>query len=154
MSNFVYGYVETLNLPSVIKDIEQVVVSQPLGLITRSTDSLYNFPPSLIPQGDNVIVFFICDSKQGNTASYLLDPLDYVADLLNGLPREARKRRELLMGLITEIFKLQHVEKLYVALTEVEEIESVATLSLEELKEVTVNNYEAPPNVLYIVEKC
>ncbi len=153
MSNFVYGYVETLNLPSVIKDIEQIVVNQPLGLITGSIDSLYNFPPSLLPHGNNVMVFSICDSKQSNTASCLLDTLDYVVDLSNGLPRETRKRWELLLGLLSEIFKLEQVEKLYVALTEVEEIESVATLSLEELKEVTINNYEAPPNVLYIVEK-
>ncbi len=51
------------------------------------------------------------------------------------------------------MFRLEQVEKLYVAMTEVEEIESIVALSLEELKEVTINNYEGPPNVLYIVEK-
>lgn len=99
------------------------------------------------------MIFSICDSKQDNTARNLLYSLDYAADLSSGLPREAKKRRELLLDLISEIFNLEQVEKLYVALTEVEEIESVATLSLEELKEVTINNYEGPPNILYIVEK-
>lgn len=153
MSNFVYGYVETLNRPSAIENIEQIVANQPLGLITGSVDSLYNFPPNLLPHGSNIIVFSICDSKQHNTASVLLDSLNYVADLSSGLPREAKKRRELLMSLISRIFNLEQVEKLCVALTEVEEIESIAALSLEKLKDVTINNYEGPPNVLYIVEK-
>lgn len=153
MSNFVYGYVETSNLPSVIKDVEQIVATQSLGLITHSSDRLYDFPSSFLPRGDNALIFSICDSKQSNTAEYLLDTLDYVADLPNSLPREARKRRELLLGLISEIFNLEQVEKLYIVLIEVQGIEAVAAISLEDLKEETLNNYEGPPNVLYIVEK-
>ena len=153
MSNFVCGYIETSNLPSTIKDVEQIVVSQSLGLITRPPDALYDFPSSLLPRGDNALIFSICDSKQSNTAQYLLDNLDYVADLPNSLPRESRKRRELLLGLISEIFNLEQVEKLYIVLIEVQGIEAIAAISLEDLKEEILNKYEGPPNVLYIVEK-
>ena len=153
MSNFVYGYVETSNLASAIKDVEQIVASQSLGLITLSSDGLYDFPSSFLPRGDNALIFSICASKQSNTAEYLLESLDFVADLPNSLPREARKRRELLLGLISEIFNLEQVEKLYIVLIEVQGIEAVASISLEDLKEKTLNHYEGPPNVLYIVEK-
>jgi len=153
MSNFVYGYIETSNLPSVIKDVEQIVARQSLGLITHSSDRLYDFPSSFLPRGDNALIFSICDSKQTNVAEYLLDVHDFVADLPNSLPREARKRRELLLGLISEIFNLEQVEKLYIVFIEVQGIEAIAAISLEDLKEETLNKYEGPPNVLYIVEK-
>ncbi len=153
MSNFVYGYVETSNLPSVIQDVEQIVANQSLGLTTHSSDRLYDFPSSFLPRGYNALIFSICDSKQSNTAEYLLDSLNFVADLPYSLPREAKKRRELLLDLISEIFNLEQVEKLYIVLIEVQGIEAIAAVSLEDLKEETLNNYEGPPNVLYIVEK-
>ncbi len=148
-----YGYVETANLPSVIQDVEQIVANQSLGLTTHSSDILYDFPSSFLPRGDNALIFSICDSKQSNVAEYLLDSLNFVADLPNSLPREAKKRRELLLDLISEIFNLEQVEKLYIVLIEVQGIEAIAAISLEDLKEETLNNYEGPPNVLYIVEK-
>lgn len=153
MSNFVYGYIATSNKSALLDEIRSIMSNQTLGFIVDSPEHLYNFPTSQLPQSDDVLVFNICDSKNANTASILLESLDFVVDTGNGLLREARDRRKLLLNLISGIFKLKQVEKIYVALTEIEEIEAVVTISLTEFIEAIANNYDGPPNILYIIEK-
>ncbi len=154
MSNYVYGYLIASNMSTVTKDIKQIVEDHGLGLSIKSANDLINFPSCYFPTSNNALVFYVADAVGGNTAQYLLSGLNYVVELDNGLPQKARARYELLCDVIIKIVKLEEVEKLYIALTDNQEIESVTTVSVEKLKEIIINDfidYGAAPNILYIV---
>lgn len=153
MSNFVYGYLIASDMSFVAKDIKQIVEGHGLGLSIEAEDDLINFPSYYLPASNNALVFYIADAVGENTAQYLLESLDFVVELENGLPQNARERYELLCDVIIQIVNLKEVEKLYIALTDNQEIESVTTVSVEKLKETIINDfdYTAPPNILYII---
>ena len=162
MSNYVYGYLVTPNQASALEDIQHIVDSQILGFLIETQDQLFNFPAPCLPIGNDNIVFYIADGKDTNVAQFLLDGWDYVVNpgdiWSNDLPQEARKRREILIDLLIQLVQLDQIDKLYVALTDNQEIEAVKTVFLENLRETILNdcekgNHGTPPNVLYIVEK-
>ena len=153
MSNDVRGYIELLDGADLAPSINAIEQKYDIGIGAITNDELYNFPPSTLPDSNRInFIFVIGDDNQYYNASYLIDYLDYAPEADIGFPVGARDRLNILLDTLAEMFKTTNAQKMVVALTDCNQIETIKKIKLSELYDVIhadFEEYQAPPDTLY-----
>ncbi|WP_455813235.1 hypothetical protein [Pseudomonas graminis] len=152
MSNDVRGYIAPA-LTSAEKDSLQSYTSQSeIGIVVISQDELYNFPLEYTPLNAEM-AFRIGDRPDYPNATYLIDYDEYSPGRLHhGFPPGGKDRLNILLDTLVNMIKLTNAEKMVVALTECNQIETIKKITLSELYDVIhadFEKYQAPPDTLY-----
>lgn len=156
MSNFVYGYAVLAGAKQQFQDIKKLIEAElPIGVHPTTKGELFGFEESEMP-GESEFVFLVGDSPESDVASYLIDFIDYVEGGNIGLPLSGKDRLEILHAFVQKLFVTCAASKVLLAVTDSSQIEERKPVALEEFFEVLVSDFEEyddPPDCLYIIEK-
>lgn len=158
MSNFVYGYVKTV-APDIqlVEKMKNIAKEHLIGIRPINVGELYGFPEELKPSEseESIYCFDITDGPEKGSAEYLIDFVDYAEEANFELPKKGLERLAILLEVIKDIISLENTEKVVVAMTESNEIESTLRVRLGKIADAIVNDFVeyAPPNKIYVVEK-
>lgn len=160
MSETVIGYINSVEETELIGLEEEVQSATSFGFRFLSDLKLYNYPEDIL-QRDDIVQFVISDSNGSNTATILLDELDYDPDYRSESDFQ-KKFPPLLKDRILEITKIincllrkELVSELGFSISFCDEIEQVKRCSMESMESVVVVDCmeSCPPNTLYVIEK-
>lgn len=153
MSNDVYGYVDSVE-PSVREKLSQLLQTHAgnnrLGFTSIPREDVYGLPPELAPS-EGAACFRVSDSPGKASASYLVDMVDYCADV--GLPRSGQARLDMLLSWIEAVGTEPSVDRMVIAMSDGNEVEGVSLLEVQQLRARLHADFEAcaPPNRAYVV---
>lgn len=152
MSNDVCGYI----LPCFDKDTEEAmdtyISNCDVGISKITVQELYNFPlqPALT---DDTFSFLIGDRPGYPNATYLIDYDEYDPQENNiGFPAGAKERLNILLDVLEDMFRVANAQKMVVAITECNQIETIKEIKISEMRNVIhadFEEYQAPPDTLY-----
>jgi hypothetical protein len=154
MSNSVYGYFYTDSTEKVAEFLRTENRHLRLGIFQIHPSELYNYPAHLLPeQSEKLYCFIIGDNPESRNATYLVDGYDYapIADI--ALPLKSGDRIGLLAELLHCLMTLTCDGRLYVAITDCDQIERTKNVRSRDIKEVLLNDIgtEGPPDILYCI---
>lgn len=152
MSNDVCGYIS----PSLSREreeiLEEYISSKEIGISEITAEQLYNFPTEFILSED-FFVFLIGDRPGYPNATYLIDYDEYDHETSDiGFPPGAKVRLNILLDTLVDMFRITNAQKMVVALTECNQIDTIKRIKLSELYDVIhadFEEYQAPPDTLY-----
>lgn len=152
MSNDVCGYIS----PSLSREreeiLEEYISSKEIGISEITAEQLYNFPTEFTPSED-FFVFLIGDRSGYPNATYLIDYDEYDPETSGiGFPPGAKVRLNILLDTLVDMFRITNAQKMVVALTECNQIDTIKRIKLSELYDVIhadFEEYQAPPDTLY-----
>jgi hypothetical protein len=152
MSNDVCGYI----FPSLSREkeeiLEEYISSKEIGISEITAEQLYNFPTEFIPSED-FFAFLIGDRPGYPNATYLIDYDEYDPETSDiGFPPGAKVRLNILLDTLVDMFRITNAQKMVVALTECNQIDTIKRIKLSELYDVIhadFEEYQAPPDTLY-----
>lgn len=152
MSNDVYGYLlpaNSVTSESLAKQMKLCARKRGIGVARLRSDEVYGLPSALMPD-EAAVCFRISDSLVKTTASYLVDMVDYEADI--GLPRSGYER---LGRLISWIEDMVGYATVVVAMSDDNEVAEVSRLCVSDLNSRLRQDFEdyAPPNRVYVVSR-
>lgn len=151
MSNDVCGYIYFSLSQEVMGDLQDYIYKSEVGITQINKEELYNFPEYLLPTECSYI-FLIGDRPNYPNASYLIDYNDYCPGSDIGFPVQAKERLEILINILSDIFRIANATKMVVAITECNQIQTIKKVKLSELCDVIHADFEesqAPPDTLY-----
>lgn len=155
MSNDVCGFIEP-PLSQEVKDaLNEYINGLEIGISDIRRDQLYNFPDDMLSM-DNSYSFLIGDKKGYPNASYLIDFITYAPEANIGFPNGAKERLEILLDTLVNMFSITNAQKMVVALTECNQIETIKKIKISQLYDVVVadfEEYQAPPDTLYEISR-
>lgn len=153
MSNDVRGYIELLDRANLTLSINTIEQKHDVGIGAITVDELYNFPSSTLPNSNKInFIFVIGDDNKYYNASYLIDYLDYAPEADIGFPVGAKDRLNILLDTLADMLKMANVQKMVVALTDCNQIETIKRINFSEMRDVIhadFEAYQAPPDTLY-----
>ena len=125
-----------------------------LGITFHSREELYGFPEHIRPQG-SCLCFWLGDRPGYNTASYLIDYVDYAPEAEIGMPRKGADRLALLVKCLRDMLTHPQVCELVSAMMECGQIDASEEVVLSGLERVLERDFkkQAPPNKLYRIRK-
>ncbi|NKG31771.1 hypothetical protein FVB43_17220 [Erwinia rhapontici] len=152
MSNDVCGYLEpALGFNEMVSLMEYIENSQ-LNIRPIKAGELFNYPSEFFPK-DAFFLFDIADCHGAINATYLIDYDQYDPDSSDiGFPGDPKERLNILLDTLVDMIKLTNAEKMVVAMTECNQIETIKKITLSELYDVIhadFEKYQAPPDTLY-----
>lgn len=151
MSNDVCGYIELPLSYEVNALLEGYISEQTVGISSITKDELYNFPKELLPSVDSYI-FLIGDSVGYPNASYLIDYLNYAPEADIGFPTDGKERLDILLDVLSDMFRITYSKRMVIALTECNQIEKIKKINFTEMRDIIhadFEEYQAPPDTLY-----
>lgn len=165
MSHFIYGCISTSRVADDLSALQQKLEYQ-YGVGIRFcwvTDKevrdprfqLHHFPTSVIPESAH-LRFVITDSPENDdTASYLIDGLDYAEEASLTLPYASRDRLILLSDVVSSLFQMCETEALAVLVTESCECDAIVQQSIGQWKDQLLSDFEssAPSCKLYVLTR-
>jgi len=157
MSNSVYGYFYFDNTINVTEELRVSKRPTSLGLFQIHPSELYNFPPDLLPRKNTKpYCFLIGDNPSTRNATYLVDGYDYESSAGIALPLKSADRIELLADLLEDLMALSGDRRLYVAITDCDQIEKTKRIPSQEIKDELLKDIgtEGPPDTLYCLRSC
>lgn len=152
MSNDVCGYL--VPSPGVNEEValRKYISNSNLNIQLIKSDELFGYPSEFIPTGD-VFIFDIADGPNSINATYLIDYDEYDPETSDiGFPPRGKDRLNILLDTLVDMIKLANAEKMVVALTECNQIQTIRKIKLSELYDVIhadFEEYQAPPDTLY-----
>lgn len=153
MSNDVRGYIELPNKVDISASIDSIANKNDIGIGLIQINELYNFPEPTLPEKErDNFLFVIGDDNQYYNASYLIDYMDYAPEADIGFPTDAKERLNILLNTLSDMFNVTNTQKMVIALTECNQIETVKKIKFSELYDVIHADFEecqAPPDTLY-----
>ncbi len=156
MSNQAYGYICFENISYFTKLKEHIERKYSVGIFEIERTHLHGFPLRIQPKPeDNVKYIAIGDSPENSDASFLLSDFDYADSIGIALPLKAFERKKMMADLVYEISKFNGVNKIGIALTDMNQVEDIKTVDESELFNVLLNDFYEyyPPDCLYIIKK-
>lgn len=160
MTNHIYGFVqprEQAESSQLLLSLSEIDSQTMLGFFIENLSDLYGFPEAIKQDAKdtNSVVFYIGDNKERKEATYLIDGLDYAPEARITLPKKSNDRIELLVSFILRIAHVETVKRVFVAMTENNEIDSVIKVNWENFHNLLLGDCKVagPPNILYIIGK-
>lgn len=152
MSNDVYGYIELRSNKDELFPLMNYISSCSLNIRKISKEELFGFPVELMPD-KNAFVFDIADGPNSINATYLIDYNEYDPETSTiGFPPGAKDRLNILVDTLSDLFNITNAQRMVVALTVCNQIETVKKIKFTELYNVIhadFEEYQAPPDTLY-----
>lgn len=156
MSNFVYGYAIIDNGVESVFDIKKILeLKYSIGIYIIDNDELIGFPDEKLPPKE-AFKFMIGDNKKSKNAQKLIDLWDYDPDASGiELPVNGKQRLKILTDCINDLFTLFNATKVFLAITDWDELEEEKYLSRGSLYKTLLNDCDlhSPfPSCLYIID--
>lgn len=152
MSNDVYGYLVPSLGVNEAATLERYISESSLNIRSIKSDELFGYPPDFIP-ANNLFIFDIGDGPNSINATYLIDYDEYDPETSDiGFPPGAKDRLNILLDTLVDMIRIANAQKMVVALTECNQIETVKKIRLSALYDVIhadFEEYQAPPDTLY-----
>lgn len=152
MSNDVYGYLVPSLGDSEMAALKVYISKSSLNIQLIKSDELFGYPPDFVPTGD-LFIFDIADGPNSTNATYLIDYDEYDPETSDiGFPPGAKDRLNILLDTLADMVRITNAQKMVVALTECNQIETIKKIKLSELYDVIhadFEEYQAPPDTLY-----
>lgn len=152
MSNDVCGYIFSSLIRERKEILEEYISSREIGISKITGEQLHNFPTEFVPS-DDVFIFLIGDRPGYPNATYLIDYDEYDPETSDiGFPPGAKDRLNILLDTLADMFRITNAQKMVVALTECNQIETIKKIKISELYDVIhadFEEYQAPPDTLY-----
>ena len=152
MSNDICGYIYPPLDREVENALSKYISGSKIGISQITREELYNFPSGFIPP-DGLFYFLIGDRPSYPNATYLIDYNEYDPDTSDiGFPPGAKERLSILVDTLNYMFKITNAQRMVVALTECNQIETIKKINISELYDVIHADfefYQSPPDTLY-----
>jgi hypothetical protein len=152
MSNEIYGFADLPDRPDLPTVLNALRKLTPLGVFNVSENDLVEFPSELRPN-INSFVFVIGDSPESMNAEYILDYQNYDPQSVIRLPINADERLSLLTNILVYLFTDMNCERIAVALTECNQVDSVEHLNASQMLQVFKQDCStgSPPCMIYVI---
>lgn len=152
MSNDVYGYIKPVLKESYLALLQCYIENSSINIQLITKEELFNYPSEYYPE-DNCFIFDIADGSGSINATYLIDYCEYDPETSDiGFPSDPKERLNILLDTLVDMIKITNAEKMVVAITECNQIETIKRIKLSELYQVIhadFEEYQAPPDTLY-----
>ncbi len=160
MSEYIIGYVNSLQKSELISLESDIRKETTFGFKFEEELSLYNYPESLLSR-DDIVQFVISDSYDSNTATILLHGCDYAPesesenDFQRQFPSLLKDRILEITKIIKFLLNTEAIQELGVSLSLCDEIAQVKYSSMESFESLVVADCikSCPPNTLYMIDK-
>lgn len=152
MSNDVYGYLSPSLGSGEMIALRQYISESSVNIQLITAAELYGYPSNFAPT-DDLFIFDIADGPNSINATYLIDYDEYDPETSDiGFPPGAKDRLNILLDTLVDMIKITNAQKMIVALTECNQIETIKRIKCSEIYDVIhadFEEYQAPPDTLY-----
>lgn len=148
LNNYIDGYFEDMRDKNAKSNLARIVETYNLSLTEISENELFQFPKEYSPDlNTSNFIFMMDDDPNGLNANYFLDYEDYSPDCYYFHPPEGKKRLDIFIDIINEMFNETKSTRLVIALTDSGYIYSTKRVKLENLREVIHDDFEKEDGV-------
>ena len=152
MNDYIFGYLENMRADNAESILTNIAMQYNCGLKQMPQSTLFGFPETYLPDPNiSHFIFTITHSPESCEADYFIDYYDYSPDADFISPTEGKKRLDILINILHDMFIKTECERLVVSLTDSGYAYSTQKVRLSDLRQVLHADLaiDAPPDRLY-----